>query len=31
MGSYENNIEKAPPIITLKDSEKFCDDEGYMY
>ena len=26
----ENNIEKAPPIITLNDNEKFCDDEGYM-
>jgi hypothetical protein len=26
----DKNVMKAPPIITLADSEKFCDDNGYM-
>jgi hypothetical protein len=26
----EDNVEKAPKIITLSDNEKFCDDNGYM-
>ena len=26
----DKNVEKAPPIIVLNDSEKFCDDNGHM-